>query len=310
MSPEGFAMQFNLMFPMRAVKHYRTWIAGNHFADVGRIVEDSGFHAVAMSEHPFPPNSWLARGGHHALDPLVALAQLAAATSRIRLVTYLLVSSYRNPYVTAKALSTLDTLSNGRVIAGIATGYLRGEFAVLGAEFAERGRHVDAAIPAMRAAWAGKPVTDGPFPAAGHTMLPPPEQAGGPPIWLGGNSAAARRRAARLADGWAPIAQSADGAAITGTVAIECVHDLNVAVDVAQRERAELGKAPLEVAFSPFEKEVLRAEGASRFAAVLADRLADYAEAGVTWLTIELASRSFDAFRTDVCELARVLRPG
>jgi alkanesulfonate monooxygenase SsuD/methylene tetrahydromethanopterin reductase-like flavin-dependent oxidoreductase (luciferase family) len=66
----------------------------------------------------------VAEGGHHALDPLVVLAVAAAATTRIGLHTNGFVAGYRNPFVAAKGVATLDALSQGRVILGMAAGYL------------------------------------------------------------------------------------------------------------------------------------------------------------------------------------------
>jgi probable F420-dependent oxidoreductase len=296
-------MRFTLMFPMRAVKHYDTWIGDGDLGQVARVAEDAGFDGVAMSEHPYPADDWLSKGGHHAFDPFVALAVMAAATHRVRLISYVLVASYRHPFLTAKALATLDLLSSGRVIAGMAVGYLESEFDVLGADFRRRGRYLDEAIPAMRAAWSGGDVDSELFPAKGHTMLPGPVQSGGPPIWLGGNSQAARRRAVRLGDGWSPIGQSREAARITGTPALESIDSLAADVATVQAARADLGKAPLDIAFAPFEKDLLRQGRTAEFCSGLRRRLSAYEDAGVTWLTIEPASRTFADFRDEVGRL-------
>ncbi len=294
-------MQFNLLMPMRATKHYDRWIEGGHLADVARLAESSGFHGVSATEHPFPDDEWLAAGGHHAFDPFVALSFMAAVTTRVQLLTFVLVSGYRNPYLTAKALASLDKLSGGRVVAGMAVGYLRPEFAVLGADWDERGRLFDSALDAMRAAWTGRSVDiDGPFPAKGHTQLPPPARAGGPPVWIGGNSAAARRRAAAKADGWMPIAQNEALAKITRTPALETIDQLAGMVSDLKKRRADNGGQALDVCFSPFGD---RTEVASWAAQIRRD-LPAYEDAGVTWLLIEPWSRSFSEFRDSVSRLA------
>lgn len=81
-----------------------------------------------MSEHPYPDREWLARGGHHAFDPFVSLSFAAAATTRIRVMTYILVSGYRSPYLTAKSAASLDLLSGGRFTLGTGAYYLKSEF--------------------------------------------------------------------------------------------------------------------------------------------------------------------------------------
>lgn len=294
-------MRFNLMFPMRAVKHYERWIGDGTLGEVARLAEEAGFDGFAMSEHPFPADSWLAGGGHHALDPFVSLSFAAAATARLRLITYVAVTGYRSPFLLAKSASSLDLLSAGRLILGVGAGYLKPEFEALGADFARRGALLDEAIPAMRDAWTGESVNrDGPlFPAHGHTTLPRPAQAGGPPIWIGGNSRAAVRRAVTVADGWIPMGQSVEMSKITGTPPMEDVAALAAAVAAAQQRRAEAGSAPLDVAFLPFETDLMRTD-VEDFTRALVNNIKAYEDAGVTWLTIEPTSRSLEALRRDI----------
>jgi len=93
-------MRYNLMFPTRAVKHWSQWCQGASIGEVANLVEQAGFDAFSMSEHPYPDRVWLANGGHHAFDPFVSLSFAAAATTHIRVMTYILVSGYRSPYLT------------------------------------------------------------------------------------------------------------------------------------------------------------------------------------------------------------------
>ena len=79
--------------------------------EVAAAAEAAGFQGLAFTEHPAPGTRWLDAGGHQTLDPFAALPFAAAATSRIRLLTYLCVLPYRNPLVTAKAAATVDKLS-------------------------------------------------------------------------------------------------------------------------------------------------------------------------------------------------------
>ncbi|SHN17784.1 LLM class F420-dependent oxidoreductase [Cryptosporangium aurantiacum] len=300
-------MHFTLMFPMRAVKHYERWRGDADLSTVARLVEDAGFDAIAMSDHPYPDKTWLAGGGHHSFDPFVSLSYMAAVTTRLRVMTYVLVGGYRNPYLAAKAIASLDTLSRGRTIVGMGAGYLESEFDVLGADFAGRGPTLEAAIPAMRAAWTG---TDHPgprFAATGHEMLPAAVQQGGPPIWIGGNSAAARRRAVELADGWIPMGQSREVAEITGTPPLEDVAKLGVQIADAQKRRAALGREPMDVGFAPFEQAGLVRGTMTDYAESVRRRLDAYAEAGVTWITVEPTSRSLEDFRRDLGVVSELL---
>lgn len=290
-------MKFNLLMPMRAVKHYVEWIGDGHLADVGRLAEEAGFHGVAATDHPFPNDEWLAAGGHHSFDPFVALSFMAAATRHVRLLTFVLVAGYRNPYLAAKALASLDRLSGGRVTAGMAAGYLRSEFDVLGAEWDRRGARFDDAIDAMRVAWSGETVdVDGEFPAHGHTQLPGPVQPGGPPIWIGGNSAAARRRAVERGDGWMPIGQPAGMSKVTGTPALETIEQLRGLVSDVQQRRADQGRPPLDICFAPFGERGDPLAWARR----IRRDLPAYEEAGVTWLSIEPHAHSLSELRQAV----------
>lgn len=300
-------MKTNLMFPMRAVKHYPEWIGEGTLGELARFAEEAGFDGFSMSEHPYPDKTWLANGGHHAFDPFVSLSMVAEATRCLRLITYVMVAGYRSPYLAAKAAASLDLLSGGRLTLGMGAGYLETEFDALGADFKRRGKLLDEGIAAMRASWSGVD-HDGPeYGVAGHVALPKPAQAGGPPIWIGGNSAAARRRVVELADGWMPIAQSAQMAAITKTPALEDLPALRGLIAEQVLRRAELGRGSLDVSFVPFEKGLWR-DGATAFADALAPRVEEYADAGVTWLTIEPSSRSYGDFKRDVTEISERLK--
>lgn len=293
-------MKFALLFPMRAVKRYHLWMGEGDLGDAARVAEDAGFDAIGMSEHPYPDDAWLGNGGHHALDPFVSLAYMAAQTSRIRMLTYVMVSSYRHPYMAAKAAASLDVLSRGRLTLGIAAGYLEDEFAVLGADYAARGRLLDAALPAMRSAWAGTDHDSEQFPAHGNTMLPAPVQPDGPPIWIGGNSGPARRRAVEHGQGWIPMGQSAATAKITKSPPLETIDELADLISGVQKQRAELGKPPLDVAFTPFEAEMLRTHDVETCADAVVEAMPAYIEAGVTWTGFEPSSRTLESYRHDV----------
>ena len=293
-------MRYNLIFPMRAVKHWNRWCEGASIGDIAKLVEEAGFHAFSMSEHPYPDKDWLAKGGHHAFDPFVSLSFAAAATTRIRLMTYLLVSGYRSPYLAAKGAASLDLLSGGRFTLGTGAGYLKSEFEALGADFGRRGALLDEAIAAWKATWAGVDHTGPAFGVSGHIALPPPMTTNGPPIWIGGNGAAAQRRVIEVADGWMPMAASGELAAITGMRALADVETLGDWIATVNKRRADAGREPADVAFVPFEADLLFSGDCAAFCAAVQPRLAAYAEAGVTWLTVEPASRSFTDFRTDV----------
>jgi probable F420-dependent oxidoreductase len=247
-------MRYNLQFPNRAGKYIESWLGDGRFSDFGRHAEEAGFDAVSVYDHPFPADEWLDVGGHISFDPFVSLAMIAERTQRIRLLTNIVVLGYRSPFVTAQAFATLDRLSGGRAVAGVAAGYLEREFQVLGAPFDGRGARVDDAIAAMREAWTGTSVErDGVFEAHGHTMYPSPIQQL-VPVWIGGNSDRAMRRAVELGDGWLPISQDEAEAAISKTSPLATFEQLRERIATIQGRRADLGRPLLDVCFAPFER--------------------------------------------------------
>ena len=151
-------MKISLGLPTHRVEFGAEFVSAAAITELARAAEDGGFDAVYVTEHPFPDGRWLDTGGHHALDPFVALSFAAAVTGRIRLQTNLVVLAYRNPFLAAKAIASLDVLSGGRTIIGIGAGYLEGEFRALGVDPARRNELTDEAIRAMTAAWAGEEI--------------------------------------------------------------------------------------------------------------------------------------------------------
>jgi probable F420-dependent oxidoreductase len=246
---------------------------------VVQAAEAAGFDGIGFTDHPAPSRRWLDRGGHPTLDPLAALAFCAAVTTRIRLVTYLLVLPYRSPLTVAKAIATVDRLSAGRMSLAVGAGYLRSEFAAVGADFDDRGAVLDGALDVLDGVWAE--------PGAGDetdvVSLPAPVQLPRPPVWVGGNSAASRDRAARRCDGWAPMLVGAGLARTTRTAALDSPQALAAAVDDLRRRAADAGHDPASL------DVVVSVPGLGRDGAPLAetvDRAAALAEAGATWLVL------------------------
>ena len=126
---------------------------------MARAAEAAGFHGFGCTDHPAPSQRWLEGGGHDALDPFVAMGFAASATERIRLIPNIVVLPYRNPFVVAKAGATLDLLSGGRFTLAVGAGYLKGEFAALGVDHAERNELFDEALAVLKAIWTGDDVS-------------------------------------------------------------------------------------------------------------------------------------------------------
>ena len=247
--------------------------------------EALGFDDVWVSEHiivprdaPYPPSPkfW---------DPVLTLTWAAAATSRVRLGTSVLVLPLRHPLPLAKELATLQNLSGGRLILGAGVGWLEAEFDALGVPFRERGRRMDEGIAMMQAVWTQNPVTFEAkwIPAKITDMRAQPMPVAPIPIWVGGGSDAAIRRALRL-DGWHGSRVSPDNAA-----------------DIVRRLRAERPGPDFTVS--------LRISCGAQTVGDMADVLRRYRDAGIDHIMAAPDDRELDSY-LDTAEKFRCAADG
>lgn len=265
--------------------------SGEFLAEFGRAAEAAGFDAVYLTEHPIPQADWLHAGGHDALDPFVALACVAAATSTIGVLTNLTVLPYRNPFLLAKAAATLDRVSGGRLTLGVGVGYQTGEFAALGVPFDDRNERFDESLTLLRSAWSGDAVThDSPrVHASGNIALPRPVQ-DPVPIWIGGNARLTLRRVAAAAQGWMPLINPRSLGSTRRSRHLETRADLLGYIAELRDECARIGRVdPVDIAYlvlaggSPLAPDFDVAAHIDGVAANEAD--------GVTWNICNLQSR-------------------
>jgi probable F420-dependent oxidoreductase len=138
------------------------------------------------------------------LEAVTVLAAAAVVTTRARLGASVFILGHRHPVLMAKMLTSIDALSNGRLICGVGVGWWKEELEILGAPFHARGRHADEALRALKALWTqDNPKFDGEFVRFSEIgFAPKPVQKPHPPIWVGGDSPGAFRRVVTLGDGW------------------------------------------------------------------------------------------------------------
>ncbi len=178
-------------------------------AAIARVADDLGYDHLTCAEHIVVPEDAAEGRGFTYWDPLSTLGFLAAHTRRIRLATSVIVLGYHHPLEIAKRFGTLDRLSGGRLVLGVGVGSLAEEFALLGAEFGDRGERADDALAALRASLSTThPVYDGRFYRYGGVVVEPCAIQPQVPIWVGGRTVRSLRRAVRLADGWMPFGLS------------------------------------------------------------------------------------------------------
>jgi probable F420-dependent oxidoreductase len=195
-------------------------------ASLGNLVplctgaEELGYHYATFSDHVVIPTAigstypysasgeFTTAGTGERNEQLIELAFVAARTSKLRLVTSVMVVPHRPAVLAAKQLATIDVLSGGRVTLGIGAGWMKEEFEALGLPaFAERGKVTDEYVMAFRELWTKeRPRFAGDYVNFDNiTFAPKPLQKPSIPIWVGGESGPALRRTAKLGDAWYPI---------------------------------------------------------------------------------------------------------
>lgn len=174
---------------------FATLWAGEHVVMVDR----------STSRYPYSEDGRIAVAAQADwLDPMVTLSFAAAASSRVRIATGVLLLPEHNPVVVAKQAASLDRLSGGRLTLGVGVGWSREEFAALGVPFERRAARTAEYVAAMRTLWRDDVASfDGTFARfAGIRVNPRPVRDRRIPVVVGGNSDAALRRAAAWGDGW------------------------------------------------------------------------------------------------------------
>jgi probable F420-dependent oxidoreductase len=178
-----------------------------------RAAEARGVASLWVSDHVIFPRTATGSypGGRFPhppdkayLEPVITLAAAAMCTTRARLGASVFILGHRHPVVMAKMLTSIDALSQGRLIVGVGVGWWKEELAMLGASFHQRGKQGDEALRVFKALWTqDNPKFEGEFFRFSDLgFAPKPVQKPHPPIWVGGDSPGAFRRVATLGDGW------------------------------------------------------------------------------------------------------------
>ena len=177
---------------------------------LAEAIEEIGFDQLDMFDHVVMGHPTESRGRPiyppemPIMEALMVLSYAAAVTEKIGLGTEVLVLPQRQPVLVAKQISTLDTLSGGRVRLGVGVGWQDAEYDALEQEFGNRGARMDEAIDLIRAYWAGGRVDyqGSHYSSDAMAMEPPSPQGAKLPIWIGGMTPRALKRVAEKGDGW------------------------------------------------------------------------------------------------------------
>ena len=271
-------------------------------SEIAQKGEQLGFHCMVAGDHilvpdeiesPYPytvDGRFPGGGTGEYFEQLTLLTYLAGITTQIRLVPSVMIVPHRPALLTAKILSTLDVLSEGRLTVGVGVGWMKEEFEALGAPpFRERGAVTNEYLQAFIELWSNEsPDFKGKYcDVSGIKFLPKPIQKPHPPIWVGGHSKAALKRTAIYGDGWHPV-----GAIPANPLEPdELINKLSQLYDYANQVNRD--PTTLEIAMKAplYDSESGSTNIRRRFSGDVDEILEDikiYAESGVTHLIFDI----------------------
>jgi probable F420-dependent oxidoreductase len=206
--------------------------------------EMTGSPGSPEAHPPIPPNTPM-------FDAMTSLAYLAGSTSRIRLGTCVYNIGLRHPFITARAVATVDVISNGRLEFGLGAGWMPQEWDAVRLDFSSRGSRIDEALSVCRALWSQQIIEHhgDHFDFDPVMFEPKPLQPNGPRIHIGGNSLRALRRVAVLGDGWMPMNHAIDDIAKSRGVLARLWHEQarsgspEITIPLAKADLVQVGRA-------------------------------------------------------------------
>jgi len=184
-----------------SLSNYGSLPSRSFLKDAALEIEQLQLDSIWTSDHIIVPKNdapW-----NRVFESITTLGFLASITESVQLGSSILLIPLREPFVLAKQIATLDSLSNGRVILGVGIGWNKREFDLLGQNFEDRTKTIAENIVIMRKMWANE------YLKQGYSCEPLPVSDNGPPILIGGQSNGALRRVASIGDGWHPVGISA-----------------------------------------------------------------------------------------------------
>lgn len=193
-------MKFGLCLPIRRDCSLKFNI------DLAIRAEELGFDSVWVSDHIIIPSNTKNVFSSIFYDPFILLTTIGAKTRSIRIGTSAVVLPYRNPVIVAKMLTTLDTVSEGRLIFGVVPGWLKEEFDALNANFNERGKITDEYLQVISELLSSDdPVFRGKFVSFSDIKFYPKSYNNRKiETWIGGSSKSAMERSLKYGTGWQP----------------------------------------------------------------------------------------------------------
>ena len=317
-------LEFGVSMPTRGPMATRDGITS-----VAKHAESLGFEILSVSDHIVIPKGINSKYPYsetgefpgdvderdQCLEQLTTLTFLAGIVSKPKLLTSVMVVPYRSPVHTAKILSTIDVLSNGRLILGIGAGWMREEFEAVGSPpYERRGAVTDEYLRAFKELWLSpKPQFQGEFCRFSDIAFEPkPVQKPHPPVWTGGESPPALRRAGRFADTWFPIGSNPN-------YPVDTPQRLAASLVAIRRHAEEANRDPssIDVGYATgwYDEcgELKDDEGDRRMFTGTPNQIAadfrEFSKVGVTSFLVNLAGKTLDEMVSRMDRFAKEVRP-
>lgn len=290
---------------------------------IAQKCETSGYTTLGFNDHVITTNVvdskypysetgiWPAADKGTCLDQLMTIGFVAGVTTRLRLLTSVMVLPHRAPVLAAKMLATADVLSNGRLTIGVGIGWMAEEMAALQSPpYDQRATASEDYIGAFKALWTQEVSNyEGDFISFQNVLFDPkPKQSPHPPIWVGGEGKPARRRAGELGDGWYPVIANPRLQLDTPDAYAQALSDVKRHAEAAGRDPESLDTAM----FVPWYK-LDAAAGDRRPFTGSADQIAEdagaYRDAGLNHLIIGFESNDLQASLDRIEEFADQVMP-
>ena len=259
-----------------------SWATPANIREIARRAEQLGYTSLwSFQRTLFPVDNPIPDPYRSVHDPLAVSAYVAGITERIRIGIAIVNLPFYAPITLAKAMTSIDVLSDGRLDAGLGLGWSADEFTAANVPMERRGARAEDFIACLRAIWTQDPVEyHGEFYAVPRSSVAPRSiQQPHPPLLLGGSAEPALRRAGRLADGW--ISASRFNAA-----------DVPGAVETIRAAAADAGRDPEAVRIIIRGSVRVRAEDEDKALTGTVEKIRRdidaYAAAGVTELFVDL----------------------
>jgi alkanesulfonate monooxygenase SsuD/methylene tetrahydromethanopterin reductase-like flavin-dependent oxidoreductase (luciferase family) len=188
------------------LENYGDHLDKDHLIETSRWAEDSGFSSIWATDHVLPPRINNFPRFNTITEAITTISFLAGVTDRIMVGISTLVLPLRNPILVAKQLTSLDYLTDGRVMISFGAGLSEGEFEFMNKSFSNRGKRFDEGLELVKALWSGEDTFKGAhYSFEDASFSPNDTDSHTIPIWIAGNSERACRRALKYADGWHPV---------------------------------------------------------------------------------------------------------